>query len=467
MQPGANLYDEDLAKKDETERKNAKKAISSLEIICVGTELLMGQIVNTNAAYIAKNLSLIGIPTYYQTVVGDNPARLEKAVRDGMKRSDAIILTGGLGPTADDITMEITAKAAGVPLEFHEESAEKIRSYFKRVNREMVPSNLKQAMLPKGCIPIPNNNGTAPGAIIEIHTGPETDTQNRDFLSAGRDLALILLPGPPSEMRLMFDDFVKPYLAKRAPVEIRSRFVRLFGIGESAAESKLRDLIDRQSNPTIAPYCSEGECMFRISSTIDAGQSSNPSPEKDAPLESLLDEVKSRIGEYIYEIGDRPLPKVVFDLFDASHQTLSFAESCTAGLATAMIADFSGASRVLKGSVVAYSNEIKECILKVPHETLTTFGAVSDQTARAMAAGCRAVTGSDYAVSITGIAGPEGGTEQKPVGLVYICAAGPFSTLSKELRLTGNRSRIRHVAALHAYDLLRRMILDDNAVKNR
>lgn len=438
---------------------NRDPTISSLEILCVGTELLMGQIVNTNAAFLAKELSQIGIPSYYQTVVGDNPARLQKAVSEALVRSDAVILTGGLGPTADDITMEIAAKSVGIPLEFHVPSAEIIQAMFTRMDRPMAPNNLKQAMLPKGCIPLPNSSGTAPGAIIE--TGDSPLYKNK---------VLIMLPGPPSEMRAMFETQVRPYLMRRAPVEIRSRFVRLFGIGESAAENRLKDLIERQTNPTIAPYCSDGECMFRISLTRSkASESSHASPSNKNELyelDELLSKVKERVGEYIYEIGDRNMPHVVFDLLDTSRRTVSFAESCTAGLATSMLGDIAGASRVLRGSVIAYGNDIKESVLRVSAETLAAFGAVSPETALAMAKGCKRLTNSDYAVSITGIAGPDGGTASKPVGTVHLSVVGPGQEISKELHISGNRSKIRYIASLNAYDLLRRAILDDRNQKD-
>lgn len=443
---------------------NEEDFISSIEILCVGTELLMGQIVNTNAAFLAKQFSLIGIPSYYQTVVGDNPTRLQKAVQDALDRSDAVILTGGLGPTTDDITMETTAKAIGIPLEFHNESADRIRSYFDKMHRTMTPNNLKQAMLPEGCIPLPNDNGTAPSAMIEIKKNVIHNEKiiNKSNDREVRNKVLILLPGPPSEMRGMFEKYVKPYLVKRAPVEISSSFVRLFGIGESAAETLLKDLIDKQTNPTIAPYCSEGECMFRISDTQSKDSRSKTNTSKDKEFDELIFKVKERLGEYIYEIGDRNMPMVVFDLLDKYKKTVSFAESCTAGIATAMLGDIPGASRVLTGSVVAYDNKIKESVLGIPKETLDQFGSVSNETADAMSKGCRHLMNSDYSVSITGIAGPEGGTVQKPVGLVYISVTGPFSNISKELHLSGNRSRIRYVASLNAYDLLRRTVMDDS-----
>ncbi|MHB1483895.1 MAG: competence/damage-inducible protein A [Saccharofermentanales bacterium] len=432
-----------MEKSDEskTELINGHENINSIEILSVGTELLMGQIVNTNAAFLAGELTKIGIPSYYQTVVGDNKDRLESTIRRILDRSDAVIMTGGLGPTSDDITMEVAAKSVGLPLEFHQESADMIRSYFNKMHREMAESNLKQAMLPAGCIILVNNNGTAPGAVIE--SGRKT---------------LIMLPGPPNEMRHMFNDSVKPYLERRAPVKILSRFVRLFGIGESQAESMVKDLIDNQTNPTIAPYCSEGECMFRVSYTQD--HVSNAADEQ--VLTGLLNIVKDRFGDFIYEIGERNMPGVVFDLLSRSGKTVSFAESCTAGLATSMLAGIPGASKVLNGGVVAYRNDIKENVLGVPAGILAEHGAVSGETAESMAAGCRRIMHSDYAVSITGIAGPDGGTQEKPVGLVYLCLAGPGGVKGRELHLTGNRSRIRNIAALNAFDLLRRALLDDS-----
>jgi nicotinamide-nucleotide amidase len=446
--------------------KKQKPVISSIEILCVGTEILMGQITNTNAAFLAKEMSLIGIPHYYQTVVGDNPARLQKAISDALMRSDAILLTGGLGPTADDITMEIAARSVGLPLEFHEESARIIQAMFDRMNRPMTPNNLKQAMLPQGCIPLPNKNGTAPGAIIETNADmtenhSDSEIPGEKSVPGTASKVLVMLPGPPSEMKAMFESQVKPYLMERAPVSIASRFVRLFGIGESAAETKLKDLIEAQTNPTIAPYCSDGECMFRISSTRAKTSESEILESEDARMDDLITKVKDRLGEFIYEIGDRSMPHVVYDLLDHNRKTVSFAESCTAGIATSMMGDISGASRVLRGGIIAYHNDIKEQVLHVPSDTLATYGAVSKETALAMARGCRELMNSDYSVSLTGVAGPAGGTAEKPVGLVYIGLHGPNCEKHKELHLTGSRSKIRYIASLHAYDLLRRTLLDD------
>lgn len=450
----------DGVKMKETNIEDQIDFITSLEIICVGTELLMGQIVNTNASFLAKQMSMIGIPSYYQSVVGDNPHRLQTALKQGISRSDAIILTGGLGPTADDITMEITAKTFGIDLVLHEESVLRIKEIFAYYNRPLTPNNNKQAMLPKGCIILQNDNGTAPGAIIEV----------RELVGNGlekiyKKKALILLPGPPSEMQHMFLTYVKPYLSKRAPIEIKSKFVRLFGIGESSAETKLKDLIEKQTNPTIAPYCSDGECMFRITTTSDKQNIlENDIDSINKQEEMLIDEVKARLGEYIYEVGDRNMPKVVFDLLYDNNKTVSFAESCTAGLATSMIADIPGTSNVLVGSIVCYNDSVKENILKVNPITLKVHGAVSEQTSIEMANGCKELLKSDYCVSITGIAGPGGGSEEKKVGLVYVCVCGPNSMKVTKFNLRGSRSKIRYISALNAFNMLRRMLLDDQSV---
>ncbi|MHB8962584.1 MAG: competence/damage-inducible protein A [Saccharofermentanales bacterium] len=416
--------------------------IYSAEILCVGTELLMGQIVNTNAAYIARELVLAGIPSYRQSVVGDNPGRLAEAILLALGRSDAVILTGGLGPTEDDITMAVAAETAGRKLVSDADSADRIRSYFQHTGRTMPLSNLKQSFLPEGCIILPNNHGTAPGAIIETEPGrPLADPK-----------VLVLLPGPPSEMRPMFDEAMERYLKAHAPVKIRSEFIKLFGIGESAAEQKIKDLIQKSRNPTVAPYCSEGECMFRISYTSSA----ETDDEGEDALAAAVDVVKERLEEYIYEIGSRTLPQVAFERMASCGATVSFAESCTGGMLGAAITDFPGSSEVYKGGVIVYSNQSKIQILDVPEDLIAQTGTVSPQTAESMAEGCRRLFDTDYAVAVSGIAGPGGGSEDKPVGLVYISLTGPEGTVTKELRLKGSRARIRRAAVLHVFDMLRR-----------
>lgn len=413
--------------------------IRKAEIICVGTELLLGQIINTNAAWLARELSLLGLHSFYQTVVGDNPGRLADCLRQATGRSDIVVLTGGLGPTQDDITMAVAAQVAGLPLRLHEPSRAAILDYFQRMGRRQVTdNNWKQAHLPDPCIPLPNHNGTAPGAILASEQPDHT-------------CHLILLPGPPSEMQLMFSESVAPWIRQQTRARFHHVFVRLIGIGESAAETALLDLIGRQ-NPTLAPYASEGEVVFRITQAFSA----DDEPDLTA---DLLEQVRERVGSYIYEIGERTMPEVLRDLLIERNQTISYAESCTGGLAGAQLTEFSGASAVFRGSVVAYANQVKQDLLNVDPAVIAGDGAVSSACAVAMATGCRHLLQSDWAVAITGIAGPEGGCAEKPVGTVWLAVAGPDGTETLGLQLGGNRARIRKVAALNAHNLVRRQLL--------
>lgn len=478
-----------------SKNRNITRVIESMEILCVGTELLMGQTINTNAAYLSKELSDIGIPSFFQSVVGDNHERLKSSIINALNRCDAVIMTGGLGPTKDDITMEVMAKTVNLNLVCHEESKTAIIDFFKSRNRPMSESNLKQAMIPESGIVLPNDKGTAPGTIVEVSSRALADLDiiiDKGYNSEDVK-TLILLPGPPKEMKAMFDNYVREFLLKRAPLEIKSEYVRLFGIGESQAEKTIRDLIDGQTNPTIAPYCSDGECMFRVSYSIpgtkDNGKHENIStnnktnadikpasmkPTKvyiaknteeinefaKSEINRITQIIASRLGEYVYEIGDRSLPRVVYDLLTDNNTTVSFAESCTGGLLTSLIADIPGASSILKGSIIAYSNDSKTTILGVSKTAIEAYGAVSEEVAKQMASGCRRIFSSDCAVSVTGIAGPDGGSESKPVGLVYIGISTKDDLRAIKLNLAGDRSKIRYIAALNALDILRREFID-------
>ncbi len=415
--------------------------IFSAEIVCVGTELLMGQTVNTNAAYLARELAGAGIPSYRQTVIGDNPERLIGALEDAVSRSDLVVVTGGLGPTEDDITAACTARFLGRELVFDERSAESIRSYFSKTGREMPDSNLKQAMIPFGAAVMPNSKGTAPGVIVEFGK----DKQQGD------EKIIVLLPGPPYEMKNMFADHVLPYITKKAPIKMRSEYIRLFGIGESAAEDRIRDIIDSTINPTIAPYCSEGECMFRITVTQNGSDDA-----RDARLlEQTVERIRERLGDHIYEIGHRNLPEVVFDRLTGMSSSISFAESCTGGMLGAALTDIPGASAVFKGAVTAYSNDAKVKILGVDPDIIRKYGAVSRETAEAMALSCRKLFDSDLALSVTGVAGPgESGT--KPAGLVHLCLVSEKGTVFREIRIHRDRNGVRKLAVLNAFDLIRR-----------
>ncbi len=410
------------------------------EIICVGTELLLGQIVNTNAAWLASQLSLAGVYSYYQTVVGDNKQRLAASIRQAAGRADLVILTGGLGPTQDDITMATAAAVAGQRLILHQPSRQAIAAYFTRMGRRQVTdNNWKQALMPEKALVLPNNNGTAPGAIIE-------------YKSKEQSSYLILLPGPPAEMQLMYQESVLPWLKHKSGTRLKHVFVRLIGIGESTVENELLDLITNQQNPTLAPYAQTGEVMLRISQAFT-------SLDEPDLTSGLLAELKARLGAYIYEIGPRSMVEVLFDLLRSKGQTISYAESCTGGLASAQLTDLPGSSAVLAGSLVAYSNRIKAGILGVNQALLDSEGAVSQAVVLEMAQGCRQLFATDWAVAISGIAGPDGGSPAKPVGTVWLAVAGEGIKESVCLQLSGNRARIRQVAALNAHNLVRKQLV--------
>jgi nicotinamide-nucleotide amidase len=406
------------------------------EILAVGTELLMGQIANTNAQYISSKLPDAGIGVYYHSVVGDNPQRLKECLKLALDRSDIVITTGGLGPTQDDLTKETIASVFGRKLVLHEESLKAIESYFLRVGRKMSANNEKQAYMPENCIILKNNNGTAPGCIIE-----------------DGEKIVVMLPGPPAEMRPMFNDSVMPYFKKKSTFSIESRFLRVFGIGESAMETAIIDLIDGQTNPTIATYAKEGEVTLRVSARVQAGE------DAGMILQPVVDEIKERAGDCLYSDEDKTLDVVAAELLLQKNITISTAESCTGGLISEMLTNIPGISEVFMGGAVTYSNEVKREFLGVKEQTLSQYGAVSRETAAEMSEGIRNRMKTDIGVSVTGIAGPGGGTELKPVGLVYISLAGADGTITKELRLTGNRNKIRTITSLHVFDMIRRYVL--------
>jgi nicotinamide-nucleotide amidase len=405
------------------------------EILAVGTELLMGQIANTNAQYISNRLPEEGVGVFYHSVVGDNPLRLKECLKIASNRADIIIMTGGLGPTLDDLTKETVSEFVGRKLVLHEESKNKIEEYFKRINRPMVDSNIKQAYLPEGSIVIENKRGTAPGCIIE---------------EEGK--ILIMLPGPPSEMKPMFEDTVMPYFKEKSEFKIVSEILRIFGIGESAMEAMILDLIEKQTNPTIAPYAKEGEVTLRVTAKV------NKDDNAVEILNQTINEIRKRLGDSLYSVGDKNLEQVVGELLISKNISIAIAESCTGGLVSSRLTDIPGISAVFNRGIVTYSNEAKQECLGVSVGKLEKFGAVSKETAIEMAAGVRKVSKTDIGVSITGIAGPGGGTAEKPVGLVYIALADENEVIYKELRLSGDRSRIRNMTALNVFDMIRRHI---------
>lgn len=405
------------------------------EILSVGTELLMGQVLNSDAHYIAKSLAPSGIDLYHQTVVGDNPKRLKDAIALAFSRSDVVLFTGGLGPTDDDLTKETVAEAMGFRLEFYEDQWQILKDYFESKNRTIAPNNRKQVLFPRPCRILPNPNGTAPGCIME-----------KDGKAA------ILLPGPPRELIPMFDHYVMPYLLERSGHRLYSREVRIFGMGESEVAYRLDHLIKNQTNPTIAPYVKTGEVTLRVTARCQNDA------EGEALVLPILSEIRSLLGDLVYSDCGEELKEVCHKALLANGQTLSVAESCTGGLLASAFVDQSGSSGYFTEGAITYSNEAKMRRLGVSEKTLREHGAVSEACAREMAEGIRRAAQTDFALSTTGIAGPDGGTPEKPVGLVYVALATKETTLVKELQLWGDRARIRHLTVLHALDLLRKYL---------
>ena len=405
------------------------------EIVSVGTELLMGQVVNTDAQFIAQRLAPLGFQVFYHTTVGDNVKRLTAVVHQAVERSDVVVFTGGLGPTDDDLTKETVAAAFGMTVEPVPEEVEKLTKYFAARGYPMTPNNYKQASFPKGSVIVPNDFGTAPGCI----------------LSAGGKTA-ILLPGPPRELFPMFQNHVMPYLERMTGAKLFSRELHIFGMGESTATYQLRDIIENQTNPTVAPYVKTGEVSLRVTALCQNDE------EGEALVRPMIDEIVSRLGDVVYSTIGESLPETCARLLTDDRLTLAVAESCTGGLIASEFVAIPGCSNFLLEGCVAYSNEAKMRRLGVKRETLDSFGAVSEQCAREMAEGMRASSGANYALATTGFAGPDGGTVENPVGTVYIalsCAAG---TEIKRVSLHGERARIRELACLNAFDLLRRTL---------
>jgi len=405
------------------------------EIIAVGTELLLGQIANTNAQFLSQKLSEVGVSSYFQTVVGDNPDRLKQALEIASNRADVVITTGGLGPTADDLTKQIIAEFCGLDCVLDEESLKLIEQRFARMGRCMAQNNVKQAEMPRGCIILKNNHGTAPGAILECS-----------------EKIYIMLPGPPFEMKGMFNEHVYDYLAKKTGEIIFSKTLRVFGIGESDLEERLGEIMQSEKQ-TIAMYAKMGEVTLRLTTKA------KDADEAERLLEPLRTKVCDILGNMVYGEGENySLQAAVVDLLKERGLKVSFAESCTGGLVAAKLTSVAGASEVFDGGVVTYSNEQKEKLLGVPREMLEKFGAVSKEVAMAMATGVRALASADIGVGITGIAGPDGGSEEKPVGLVYIgICSTDGATEHMELRLAGEREVIRERTAMYALDMVLRV----------
>ncbi len=410
----------------------------TVELISVGTELLLGNIVNTNAAYLSEQCATLGLSCYFQSVVGDNEERLSLTLKCAMERADIVILSGGLGPTEDDLTKETAAKVCGRKLVTCDMWMERIAEYFAARNVTPTENNWKQALVPKDAIVLDNPNGTAPGLIIE-----EKNTK------------VILLPGPPNELIPMFEASVRPYLEKLTPGVLYSQTVKICGQGESVVETAIKDLIDAQTNPTLATYAKTGEVHIRVTASADT--------EKAAQklTKPLVKELKMRFGQDVYTTEENvTLEKAVMDLLIANKLTVTCAESCTGGLLAARLVNVPGISEVLKSGVVTYSNKAKRKYLGVKKSTLDKHGPVSKQTAQEMAKGAAQVSKCDVAVAVTGVAGPDGGTKEKPVGLVYIACYVKGKVTVSEYHFSGNRSKVRESAVAAALILMRRCILE-------
>lgn len=404
------------------------------ELIAVGTELLLGNIANTDAQMISQGLSQLGINVYYHTVVGDNPQRVRQAVDIARGRADILITTGGLGPTCDDLTKVAVAQAFGKELVYHEPSAQRIRERFAQRGTPVTENNFQQAMVPEGCTVLDNDWGTAPGVAFQAD-----------------GTHVLMLPGPPRECAMMFRHRALPYLQQLADGVIASRTVKTFGIGESAAEALLRDLMNALLNPTLAPYAKPTGTELRITAHA-------PTREEALRLIAPVEEqVKAILGDKVIGVDVDSLEEVCFALLKDRGLTVGTAESCTGGLLAKLLTDLPGSSAVFRGGVVSYTNGVKAGLLGVPQDLLDRYGAVSPQVAEAMARGAKAALGCDIALSTTGVAGPDADDRGNPIGLVYLGLAWGDQCQVTEFRAGPvERERVRRQAAQTALDLLRR-----------
>lgn len=407
------------------------------EIICVGTELLLGNIVNTNAVFLSEKLAYLGINCYFQTVVGDNRDRLLSVINTALSRADILIFSGGLGPTEDDLTKETVAEALGKKLIRDKWAEQEIADYFALRGRIPTDNNWKQADVIEGCEILYNKNGTAPGI----------------FVSEG-EKTVILLPGPPLELKSMFTDSVMPKLQQKCGQVFYSQTVKIVGPGESSVETQILDMLNTQENPTIAPYAKTGEVHLRVTARA---KDEKEAREKTAPV---VEELYRRFGNAVYTTdADETLEMALTKLLIKKKYTMTTAESCTGGMIAARMVNAPGVSAVLKSGFITYANEAKEELLGVPHDTLEKFGAVSRETAEEMAEGAVKAAHTDAAIAVTGIAGPDGGTKEKPVGLVYIGVNVRGNVEVREYHFSGSRQKIRESVTAAALTFLREKLL--------
>ncbi|WP_270771064.1 competence/damage-inducible protein A [Intestinibacter bartlettii] len=407
------------------------------EIITVGTEILLGDILNTNCRYLSRELAAMGIEMYYQITVGDNEERLLKTLEESLNRSDIVICTGGLGPTEDDITKEVCAKYFGYELELHKPSLDAMIERFKHMNRVPTKNNEKQAYFPKEAYILKNDNGTAPGCIME---------------KEGK--MIVVLPGPPKEMESMFENYVKPYLSKLTDDVIESEVLRIIGVGESKVENDILDIIDSQTNPTIATYAKGYECTLRITAKAKSVE------EAKELIKPMSDEMKRIFGQSLYATGETSIEEVVAKMLVENNLKIAVAESCTGGMVSASLINYPGISSVFMEGCVTYSNEAKMKSLGVKKETLDVYGAVSDKCAKEMASGVAARYNTNVGIATTGIAGPGGGTDEKPVGLVYFGIYINGKVITKKYVFNGDRQGVRERATRTILNDLRLELLN-------
>lgn len=396
------------------------------ELITVGTEIILGNIVDTHSQYMSDKLALYGVNVYHHVSVGDNRKRLNDTFENALKRSDMVILSGGLGPTTDDITLASVCEVLGLECYYNEEVLGEIRNHFERLNREMAQNNKKQAFVPKGCTIFMNHHGTAPGIKIN-HNGK----------------IIIILPGPPRELRPMFVEYVEPFLEVITQKSLFSKTLRVYGIGESSVETKLLDIVT-QTNPTVALYAKDVEVHIRVTQLVNKGDNDTKNTY------DTVNAIKGILGDSVYSCDDESLENIVVAKLLEKNMKIAVAESCTGGMLASKITSVAGSSSVFDCGIISYSNQIKHDVLGVSQSSLDTFGAVSEQVAKEMAIGVLNLSKADIAVSITGIAGPDGGTQEKPVGTVYIGIATKGDVVASRYLFGYNRVNEREFIRLQS-----------------
>ncbi|HNZ54748.1 MAG TPA: competence/damage-inducible protein A [bacterium] len=407
----------------------------SVSIVSIGTEILLGEITNTNSQFLAVELANLGINVFEMVTIGDNRERLLEYFDHALKKYDMIIATGGLGPTVDDISKETACEFFGLTPVINEEQLEYIRKIFARYGRPMTDNNIKQAMFPENAVILKNRAGSAPGCMLE---------------KEGKKI--ILLPGPPNEMKQMFEREVKPILSQLTDSIMYSEVVKVCGIGESAMEEMVRDIIDEQVNPTVAPYAKTGECRLRVTAKAENIEIAK------ALVAPVVKKLVERLGDNVYTVGNDTLAEVVVKKLIEKKLIITGAESCTGGLITSALVDCPGVSAVLHESFVTYSNDSKIWLLGVGSETLKNFGAVSIECAREMAEGLSKRSSADVTFAVTGIAGPDGGSEEKPVGTICFALCHNGTTITELRRFNGDRTNIRIRASIFMLDMIRRAV---------